>query len=89
MVAISTLARYYQSGYVISAVLALVAVATVAFSSNEQAAADRDWSKCVSVEKPNCSEQQARAFNKCIERASEDGELTDDEYFTCAYSIYA
>jgi hypothetical protein len=33
-------------------------------------------------------EKQAKQFNKCTEKASRDGELTEEEYFSCAYSIY-
>ena len=56
----------------------------------KESAADRDWSKCIFSEnlKPNCGQQQDKAFNKCIKNASEDGELTETEYFACAYSIY-
>jgi hypothetical protein len=53
----------------------------------QPASAARDWSKCYERNK-DCSKQQARAFDRCIEEASKDGELTDAEYFACAYSIY-
>lgn len=31
---------------------------------------------------------QQKLFDKCIEDARFDRELTEDEYFSCAYSIY-
>jgi hypothetical protein len=33
-------------------------------------------------------EVQSKLFDQCIEQASVDGDLTDDEYNACAYSIY-
>jgi ABC-type phosphate transport system auxiliary subunit len=53
----------------------------------QEAEGVRDFSKCLEENK-DCSKQQARAFEKCIERESEDGVLTDEEYLACAHSIY-
>lgn len=33
-------------------------------------------------------EVQQKLFEDCIEDAKSDGNLTDDEYFRCAYDIY-
>jgi hypothetical protein len=33
-------------------------------------------------------EIQSKLFEDCIKDAGLDGELTDDEYYGCAYSIY-
>jgi hypothetical protein len=75
-----------------SAVVSIVVVLGVlSFSSSPQTAnAEKDFSKCIFGEKGtnNCQKQQDKAFNRCIEKASSDGELTEDEYFACAYSIY-
>ncbi len=78
------------------AIIAIIATSIVvtgvlSLSSPHTANAERDFSKCTSGEQGtnNCQKQQSRAFDKCIEKASEDGELTDQEYFTCAYSIYS
>jgi hypothetical protein len=77
----------------ITAIIAASAVVTgvLSLSSPYTANAERDFSKCTSGEQGtnNCQKQQSKAFDKCIEKASEDGELTDQEYFTCAYSIYS
>jgi hypothetical protein len=74
-----------------SAVVSIVVVLGVlSFSSSQTANAEKDFSKCIFGEKGtnNCQKQQDKAFNRCIEKASSDGELTEDEYFACAYSIY-
>jgi hypothetical protein len=71
--------------------IVVVVLGALSFSSSPQtASAERDFSKCIfgEEEKPNCQKQQDKAFNRCIEKASRDGELTEDEYFACAYSIY-
>jgi hypothetical protein len=72
------------------AVSIVVVLGTLGFSSSQTASAERDFSKCIFDEKGtnNCPKQQDKAFNRCIEDASRDGELTEDEYFACAYSIY-
>jgi hypothetical protein len=69
----------------------VVVTCVLSLSSLYTANAERDFSKCTSGEQGtnNCQKQQSKAFDKCIEKASEDGELTDQEYFTCAYSIYS
>jgi flagellar basal body-associated protein FliL len=77
---------------IIAIVAALVVViGALSFSPLRTVSAERDFSKCVFGEQGtnNCQKQQSKAFNKCIEKASEDGELTENEYFACAYSIYA
>jgi hypothetical protein len=77
---------------IIAIVAALVLViSTLSFSPAHTASAERDFSKCVFGEQGtnNCQKQQSKAFNKCIEKAEEDGELTQEEYNICAYSIYA
>ncbi|MCI0564273.1 MAG: hypothetical protein MN733_37850 [Nitrososphaera sp.] len=33
-------------------------------------------------------EVQSRLFEQCTSEASKGGELTEDEYFQCAYEIY-
>jgi hypothetical protein len=74
-----------------AAVSIAVVLGTLGFSSSPQAAsAEKDFSKCIFGEKGtnNCQKQQDKAFNRCIDKASNDGELTEDEYFACAYSIY-
>jgi len=69
----------------------VVVIGALSFSPPYTANAERDFSKCTSGEQGtnNCQKQQSKAFDKCIEEASEDGALTDQEYFTCAYSIYS
>jgi hypothetical protein len=74
-----------------AAVSTVVVLIAFGFSlSSHTASAEKDFSKCIFGEKENtnCQKQQDKAFNRCIEKASSDGELTEDEYFTCAYSIY-
>jgi hypothetical protein len=73
-----------------AAVSIVVVLGTLSFSSSQTANAEKDFSKCIFDEKGtnNCPKQQDKAFNRCIEKASSDGELTEDEYFACAYSIY-
>jgi hypothetical protein len=68
----------------------VVVLGALSFSSLQTANAEKDFSKCIFGEKGtnNCQKQQDKAFNRCIEKASKDGELTEDEYFACAYSIY-
>jgi hypothetical protein len=69
----------------------VVVLGALSFSPPYTANAERDFSRCTSGEQGtnNCQKQQSKAFDKCIEKASEDGELTEQEYFTCAYSIYS
>ena len=76
---------------IIAIVAALVLVInTLSFSPAHTASAERDFSKCVGEQGTNnCQKQQSKAFEHCIEKAKEDGELTNEEYFRCAYSIYA
>ncbi len=84
--------RGAKSKAIMAIVYALVVMISVLSSSPSHAAsAERDFSKCVFGEQGtnNCQKQQSKAFNKCIEKASEDGELTQEEYNICAYSIYA
>lgn len=67
---------------------AIVLIAYLSISVNQPATGEKDWSKCIFGDQQNCQEHQGRAFDKCIQKASKDGELTEDEYFTCAYTIY-
>ena len=34
------------------------------------------------------TEEQSRLFDECTSEAGRDGELTEEEYFKCAYDIY-
>ncbi len=76
---------------IIAIVAALVVViGALSFSPSHTASAERDFSKCFGEHGTNnCQKQQSKAFDRCTEEASEDGELTQEEYNTCAYSIYA
>jgi hypothetical protein len=74
---------------IIAMVAALVVIGALSLSPSHTASAERDFSKCFGEHGTNnCQKQQSKAFDRCIEKASEDGELTESEYFACAYSIY-
>jgi hypothetical protein len=74
----------------VSIVIIVIVLGALSFSPSHTASAEKDFSKCIFGEKGtnSCQKQQEKAFNRCIENASSDGELTEDEYFACAYSIY-
>jgi hypothetical protein len=80
-----------RSVAIIVTLAAAVVLGALSFSPLHTVNAERDFSKCTSGEQGtnNCQKQQSKAFDKCIEQASKDGELTQQEYDSCAYSIYA